>query len=187
MLKKVMLGCGALVALLLITIGVVLASAAAGAKEFRIERHTEIRATREEVFVILSDLNRYGEWATDEAHRASTTFTVGPTSSGVGATVAWQDSREGDAAQLSIVEYRRNAFMAARVEVLRPRPAVTRAEFRLEVIPSGTRLSWTVTGPTSFALRLVKVFVNPDNVIGSGLERRLATLKTLVENAPSIP
>lgn len=187
MLKKVMLGCGGLVALLLVTIGVVLASAAAGAKEFRIERHTDIRATPEEVFVILSDLNRYGEWATDEAHRSSTTFTVGPISSGLGASIAWQDSREGDAARLSVVECRRNAFIAARVEVVRPKPAVTRAEFRLAAIPSGTRLSWTVTGPTSFALRLVKVFVNPDNVIGSGLERRLATFKTLVENSPSIP
>ncbi|MBK8171284.1 MAG: SRPBCC family protein [Sandaracinaceae bacterium] len=181
MLKKITIGCAALLALLLIAAGFVLAKAESGARAFRIERHVHIRATPEEVFVVLSDLNRHREWATDEAQRVSTIYTVSSPASGLGASVEWQDSREGDAGRLSIVEYRANEFMAARVEVIRPRPAVTRTEWLLAPTPTGTRLSWTVSGPTRFALRLLKVFVNPDNVIGDGLERRLTALKSLVE------
>lgn len=181
MLKKVAFGCLAVLALALLGVAVVLVLAANGAKEFRIARHVDIRATPTEVFAVLSDMHRYRDWATDEDHRATTLATVGEITSGVGATVELSDELNGDVSRVEVTEYRANEFMAARVRTIRPQIALIRAEWQVSSSPTGTRVSWTISGPTRFALRVIKVVWNPDNMIGAGLERRLAALRTIVE------
>lgn len=181
MLQKLAIGCFALVALALLGVAVVLVLAANGAKEFRIERHVEIRATPAEVFAVLSDLHRYRDWAVDDAHRSTTLVSVGEIASGVGATVEWRDELKGESGKLEVIEFRASEFMAARIATLQPQLAVIRAEWLLTASPTGTRVSWTITGPTRFPLRVIKVFWNPDDMIGAGLERRLGALRTVVE------
>ena len=50
---------------------------------------------------------------------------------------------------------------------------------------SATRVTWTMTGPRTTAVRVMGLFTSMDKLIGGDFEKGLERLRTLTESAPS--
>ena len=54
-------------------------------------------------------------------------------------------------------------------------------EFLLEPDGSSTRVTWSMTGPNLFVMKLMSVFTNMDRMMGQHFESGLDKLKTIAE------
>jgi hypothetical protein len=54
-------------------------------------------------------------------------------------------------------------------------------EFRLEPAGLNTRITWIMSGPNLFVMKLMSVFTNMDERMGQHFERGLNDLKTIAE------
>ena len=59
------------------------------------------------------------------------------------------------------------------------------AVFTLEPDGGGTRVTWTMIGPTTLLTKVMGVFMNMDKMIGRAFKEGLGKLKDFVEKNPS--
>jgi hypothetical protein len=53
--------------------------------------------------------------------------------------------------------------------------------FQLEPQGDGTRVVWTMSGPSAFMTKLMGVFVSMDKMVGPDFEKGLASMKAVAE------
>ena len=109
------------------------------------------------------------------------TRTFSGATSGVGATSDWSGSRNTGKGIMTITESDPPKSVTIAADWQRPFAVRNINEFRLEPDRSGTRVTWSMTGPNLFIVKLVSIFTNMDRTMGRHFERGLESLKADAE------
>jgi len=147
---------------------------------FVVTRSVRLEAARDSVLLFINDLHRWPEWSEAGNRDVATARSYLGATSGQGAIGEWDGKGSVGKGRLEIIEA---SPSSVRVQADWARPFVARNfnQFSLDPDGHGTRVTWTLDGETVLMLRVMTVFVSPDRLMGSHLERGLAALRTAVE------
>ncbi|MGG7305870.1 SRPBCC family protein [Curtobacterium sp. AB451] len=145
-----------------------------------IERDVVIAAPTSTILPHLSDLHRWVDWSPWEGRDPELHREYGGTPGAVGSTYAWKGNRKAGSGDMVM-----RRVTADEVEIgLRftaPFASSSTTAFRLDEVPGGTRVVWTMTSPVTVMSRIVNLVMNMERFIGGDFEKGLARLKVVVE------
>jgi hypothetical protein len=178
MLKKILIGLGGLV-VVLVALGFVLPDRA------HVERSIVIKAPREAIYPLIADLNEFHKWSPFADYDPAMTVEV--TGSGVGQTMVWKSRKTGDGSEVitALVPPERVDSKLDFGDMGR-----ATASFVLEPAEGGaTNVKWLFDArardgvPVWMAPVATYMGFMMDGMLGKDFERGLAKLKTLAEAA----
>ena len=148
---------------------------------FVVARSVRIEAQRDSVLPFINDLRRWPEWSEAGNRDKATVRTYLGAAWGPGAIGEWEGKGSAGKVRFEIIAA---SPSSVRVQADWVRPFVARNfnQFTLEPDGNGTRVTWTLDGETVRMLKAMTVFVSPERLMGSHLERGLAALRTAVES-----
>lgn len=173
MLKKILVGVGVLVALLVVVV-------AAQPSEYHVERSLEMSAPAEVVWEQLSDFNAWKAWnpwhKMDPDQKTSITGDAGA----VGHTNTWDGEKTGKGSQ-EIVAADKPKHLAMKLVMLEPMPDEAKTGFKLEEAGDATKVTWFIDGNNSFVKKFFALVMGMEDMLGTMFEQGLADLKPIVE------
>jgi effector-binding domain-containing protein/carbon monoxide dehydrogenase subunit G len=171
MVRKILIGVGALLAVLA-AVGFLLPSTA------RVERATVVKASPEDVFVIVNDLTRLREWASPMGDDPKATIALSGPPMGVGARIEWVSAAHGSGSQ-EIVES--EPFSVVRSKMGSGGVIGGHSTLALAPAMGGTKVTWSFEA--DLGLNPIDRYLGLllDVRLGSAHERGLQRLKALVE------
>jgi uncharacterized protein YndB with AHSA1/START domain len=166
---------------LVVGIAVVLILAAMQPDQFRIQRTAAVKAPPEKIFPLITDFKAWPAWSPYETKDPAMQRTYGSTSSGKGATYAWDGNGNVGAGNMLITDAPTPSKVALDLNMTRPLTAHNKVEFTL--VPSGdtTTVTWAMRGDTPFFGKVIHVFLNMDKMVGGDFDAGLAKLKSAAE------
>ena len=171
----------AILIVILIAVAGVLAAAAMRPDSFKVQRQASIKAPPEKVFPLINDFRSWGAWSPWEKKDPQMKRSFGPSTSGKGATYAWQGNKDVGEGSMQIVESNapRNLKLDLRFE--KPFAARNTVDFMLQPGAEGTTVVWAMEGATPFFAKIVHLFLDMDAMVGKDFEAGLAALRDLAE------
>ena len=168
-------------AVLVAGIAIVLVLAAMKPDEFRVQRSAAIKAPPEKVFSLINDYKSWSAWSPWETKDPAMKRTYGATTSGKGATYAWDGNSQVGAGNMLITDAQMASKIALDLNMTRPMTAHNKIEFAL--IPAGdtTTVTWSMRGETPYFAKIIHVFLNMDKMVGGDFEAGLQKLKAAAE------
>jgi uncharacterized protein YndB with AHSA1/START domain len=174
MIPKIMLVVLAFVAVIVIYAGT-------KPSTFHVQRSATIKASPEKVFPLINDLRNWPRWAPQDREDPTMKRTFAGAESGPGATSDWSGSGNTGKGRMTIIDSIAPKSVTVAVDWERPFAVRNVNEFRLEPDGSNTRITWSMSGPNLFVMKLMSVFMNMDERMGEHFERGLNDLKTIAE------
>jgi hypothetical protein len=163
-------------------VAVVLIFAATRPDNFRVTRSLEIAAPPDRIFPLIDHLSAWRGWSPWEKKDPAMQRTLSGPASGVGAAYAWKGNKNVGEGRMEILESAANERIRMRLDFVAPFEGHNQVEFTLAPGASGTRVTWSMSGPSPFLSKLIGVFMNMDTMIGTDFEAGLAALKTQAES-----
>jgi Polyketide cyclase / dehydrase and lipid transport len=179
MLKKILIGLGAALALLVVVILVQPAT-------FHVERSIDMSAPPEAAFAQVNDFRAWGAWSPWEKLDPNMKRTYDGAAAGVGAKYAWVGDKEVGEGRMTI-ERSEPAAIAIKIEFLKPFEATNTAVFTFTKNPGGNRTTWAMDGSNNFIGKAMCLVMDMDEMIGADFERGLASMKVAAEAAFKAP
>lgn len=150
---------------------------------YTVERSTTIAAPPAVVYEQIADFRRWTGWSPWEGLDPAMTRTYSGANSGTGAVYAWSGNRKAGAGRMEI----RRATVPSLVDVdlAFEKPFRSRNDTVFTIRPEGTgsRVTWSMTGPMSLGTRVMSLLKPMDKLIGPDFEKGLARLKMSAEAA----
>lgn len=171
----------AIVALVIVA---VLAYAASKPPEFRVERTRVIPAPPEQVFALIADFREWMKWSPYEKKDPNLKRTYSGAERGVGAGYAWEGNREIGSGRMEILEATPRLFRI-KLDFIKPMEAHSTAEFTLEPMDGGTRVTWAMIGSMNYVCKVITVFMDYDKMCGPDFENGLEAMDAVVRGANS--
>jgi len=165
----------------LVLVVAILIFAAAKPSTFHVERMVTIKASPERVFPLINNLHNWPRWAPQDREDPTMKRTFSDAASGVGATSKWSGSGNTGQGLMTITESDPPRSVTIAVDWQRPFAVRNINEFHVEPDASGSRVTWSMTGPNLFIMKLMSVFTNTDRMMGQHFERGLQNLKADAE------
>jgi len=178
MLRMILVGVAAAVALLLIVI-------ARRPSAFRIERSIKVAAPPARAFVWVNDFHQWRTWSPYEKKDPQMQRTFGGTPSGTGATYGWSGNNDVGEGRMTIVKSEPPSLVSIKLEFMKPFAATNAATFTFIPVAGGTNVTWAMDGRSNFVVKAMSLFVDMDKMIGTDFEHGLAALKTVAESNPT--
>jgi uncharacterized protein YndB with AHSA1/START domain len=159
----------------------VLIFAATKPDSFQVRRSTVIKAPPEKVFALINDFKAWVAWSPWEKKDLAMKKTFGATTSGKGATYAWDGDKNVGQGSMEITESAPSSRIVLKLDFLKPMEAHNTVEFVLKPEGDATSVSWSMSGPTPFLGKIIHVFINMDKMVGGDFEAGLAAMKAAAE------
>jgi hypothetical protein len=107
--------------------------------------------------------------------------TFSPTTSGKGASYAWEGNKDVGQGRMEIAESTPPSTVAINLDFVKPFAAHNLVVFNL--VPSGdaTNVTWTMRGDTPYFAKIIHLFFDMDKMVGKDFEAGLANLKAAAE------
>ena len=179
MLKKVLIGLVAIIAIFMIFV-------AKQPSDYKIERSIVISAPAEIVFHYVNNVreaNKWNPWLELDP-KASVGYEGPP--AGAGAISTWKGDSNVGAGKLEITESRPNEYIKTKLDFFEPMANTAEGEYILKTEGQETTVTWTMFGKNTFVGRMMCVFMNMDKMVGGQFEKGLANLKKMAEQAASL-
>lgn len=148
---------------------------------FRVERTTSIKAPPEKVFALINDLKSWGAWSPYEKKDPTMKRTFGATTSGKGATYAWEGNKEVGKGRMEIMDVSPPSKVTIKLDFIAPFEAHNTAELTLDAKGDTTNVTWALFGPSPYLSKLMTLFFDMDSMVGKDFEAGLASLKAAAE------
>ena len=174
MLKKILI-------IVVVLIAGVLIFAATKPDTFRVQRSASIKAPPEKIFPLINDFKRWDAWSPWEKKDPAMKRTFGATTSGKGATYAWEGNKDVGQGSMRIAESVAPSQVTINLDFMRPFEAHNFVDFTLEPKGDITNVTWTMQGPTPYFAKIIHVFIDMDSMVGKDFETGLANLKAAAE------
>lgn len=153
--------------------------------EYRTVRAIELQASPEAVYRRLEDLHQWQRWSPwNELDSQIKRKYEGPRR-GQGAAYSWEGRGSVGQGKVTIAEADEPIRVVYRVEFIAPWNATVQNTFQLAKSANGVKLSWAIAGRRNFWSKLFGFFGDPDEVLGTDMERGLQKLKEMVERPPT--
>ena len=175
MLKKILIGVAAVLALLVIVIALQPAT-------FHIERSVTMTAPPEAALAQVNDFHAWSAWSPWEKLDPNMTRSYDGAPAGVGAKYAWVGNKEVGEGRMTI-EKSSPAQVVIKLEFLKPFQATNTATFTFVKTPEGNKTTWAMDGSNNFVGKAFHLVMNMDKMIGPDFERGLAGMKAAAEAA----
>ena len=174
MFKKILLG-------VVVVIAAILIFAATKPDIFRVQRAASIKAPPEKIFALINDFKRWDAWSPWEKKDPAMKRTFGATTSGKGATYAWEGNKDVGEGRMEIAESVPPSKVSLKLDFMKPFEAHNTVEFTLEPKGEATNVTWAMQGPTPYFAKIIHVFMDMDSMVGKDFESGLANLKAVAE------
>lgn len=184
MLKRIAI---VIAVIIFIPIATVLVIAATKPDTFRVERAARINAVPEQVFPLISDLRKFSSWSPYETKDPDMQRTFTGAESGQGAAYEWNGDENIGQGRLEIMDASPPSEIMMDLEFVRPFEVQNIVEFKIEPQGDASHVTWAMHGPMPFVSKVMSVFVDMDQLIGSDFETGLANLKALAERSRDQP
>ncbi len=168
------------IAIVLLIAGVLI-FAATKPDTFRVQRAASIKAPPEKVFALINDFKRWDAWSPWEKKDPAMKRTLGVTTSGKGATYAWEGNKDVGQGSMEIAESVPPSKVTIKLDFVKPFEAHNIVEFTLEPKGNVTNVKWTMQGHTPYFAKIIHVFIDMDSMVGKDFEAGLANLKAVAE------
>lgn len=172
MLKKVLIGIAALVAVLLIVI-------AAQPADYRVERSLSMKAPPKTVFATVADFNTFEKWSPwahlDPAMKKEIK------GEGKGATYYWSGTDEVGEGRMTITNLVEPNKIDISLEFMRPFASTAETGWVIAAEGEGSKVTWWMTGHKNFMSKAFGLVMDMEEMIGKDYDKGLASLKTIVE------
>ncbi|RJF95856.1 SRPBCC family protein [Noviherbaspirillum saxi] len=160
---------------------VVLIAAATRPDIFRVERSTSIHAPAERILPLLTDLRRFNSWSPYAKKDPSMKGEYRGPASGAGAAYHFEGNKDVGKGSIEIVDASAADKLTMKLDMIEPFEGHNIVEFRLAPQEDGTRVTWSMHGPSPLIARVVGLFMNMDSMIGRDFETGLGNLKAMAE------
>ena len=152
-----------------------------GPTDFSIVRQADYRATPQAVFGQINDFHHWAAWSPWEKMDPALQRNYSGPTSGVGAKYAWVGNKKVGEGNMEITHSEPNTSLLLDLQFLKPFQADNVTEFT--VLPKGdlTTLKWEMRGRRPFFIRMMRLFMDMDKMVGKDFETGLANLRGVVE------
>ena len=171
MIKKILLGLVAIIALLLIV-------AAFKSPDFRVERSLTIAASSETLFPWFNSHKKFNEFNPWLKLDPDAKVEYSGPESGVGSISTWEGKMTGKG-KATIVESKPNELVRLRMDWIEPMEGVSTVDYSFKPEGGKTMVTWAMYGQSNFIGRLMSLFMNCDSMCGPQFEKGLADVAKL--------
>lgn len=168
-----------------VLVAAVLAWAARQPDSFRVERTVDIAAPPAQVFPRINDFRRWAEWSPWEDKDPAMERRYGAVTAGEGGSYAWSGNSSVGSGDMRITRSAAPAEVEVQLHFTAPMESRSTALFTLEPVPTGTRVTWAMYGPSNFVAKVMGLVMSMDRMVGGDFERGLARLKQAAEAPPA--
>jgi carbon monoxide dehydrogenase subunit G len=148
---------------------------------FRIERARIIKATPDAVFGFIDDLHRFNSWNPFARTDPSLRLVYSGPASGIGAAYQWDGTGKAGTGQMEIVGSSPPSGVTMRLEFKKPFAAKNLVTFTLTPDGPATKVTWAMTGQSTYLQKLFGTIFNMDKMVGGEFDNGLTNLKALAE------
>jgi len=171
-----------IIALVLVAvIAAVLIYAAMQSDDFRIQRALNMKAPPEKIFALLNDFRNWRGWSPWEKLDPALQRKFSGAEAGKGSVYEWEGNKKVGQGRMEITESSPPSRMLIKLDFIKPFEGHNLTEFTFVPRAGGTDVTWSMTGPRPFMMKVMCMFVNMDRMIGKDFEAGLANLKALAE------
>jgi hypothetical protein len=151
-----------------------------------VHRQTIIDAPPEVVFPLVNDFHQWRAWSPWEGKDPNLQRNFSGPASGNGAVYGWVGNKKVGEGRMTITESLSPSLIKILLEFIKPFPGICNTEFTFTAAPSGTNVSWTMTGRHNFIQKAFCMFMNMDKLIGGDFEEGLAKMKSAAESGVAV-
>jgi hypothetical protein len=149
---------------------------------YHVERSTTVAAPVATVFGVVDDLATWKDWSPWDKRDPAMKKTLTATTTGVGASYAWEGNKEVGKGKMTIVDSRPNERVAQKLEFIEPFQSVAEVSFAFKTnSPDSTKVTWAMDGKHNFISKAMCVIKPMDKMIGPDFEDGLTGLKRVAE------
>lgn len=177
MIKKILLGLVALIAIVLI-------AAAMQPASFRVERSTTIAATPQALFEQVNDHRKFEAWNPWAKMDPTAKNTYSGPPSGVGSACSWAGEKVGEGTA-TITESKPGELVRQRMDWKKPMEGTSTVDFTFKPEGDKTVVTWAMYGKNNFMGKLFSLFMDCESMCGPEFEKGLADLAKIVSTTPA--
>jgi hypothetical protein len=174
MIKKILLGLVAVIAVLLIL-------AAFRPAVMVVERSVTVAAPPSAVFAVVNDFRRWDEWSPWAKLDPEMKKTFEGPDAGVGAVYRWSGNNEVGEGSMTLIGSAPDQKIDITLAFVRPFPGESDVQFLFAPEGDNTKVTWAMQSPQPFIARLIGLFVNFEKMCGEQFSQGLGDLKKIVE------
>ncbi len=175
---------GVVAGILLVVVGL----ASAKPDNFQVERTASIGASPERVFACIDDFRNWAAWSPWEKLDPAMNKNFSGAGRGRGAVYKWSGNSRAGEGRMEILESSLPRHIGIKLDFIKPFEGHNTCDFTLSPDGAKTNVTWAMTGPSPFMMKVMRVFVDMDKMVGKDFEAGLANLKSVTESsaAPAI-
>lgn len=174
MIKKILIGLVAVIALILIV-------AAFQPAEYSVQRSLAIAAPPAALFEQVNDHRKFALWNPWAKFDPNVKNTYAGPPTGVGSVASWQGNSDVGAGSSTIIESRPGELVRQRMDWNEPMEGTSTVDFTFKPEGEHTLVTWRMYGSNKFLGKVMCLFMSMDKMVGEQFEIGLANLKALVE------
>jgi uncharacterized protein YndB with AHSA1/START domain len=174
MIKKILFGLGAVVAVILVV-------AAFQPSDFKISRTTTIDAPADKVFPLVNDLHKWEQWSPWAKLDPNAKMSYEGPEAGVGAGVSWAGNSDVGEGKMTILESTAPSLIRINLAFVKPFAGNSEAQFTFASAGPQTTVTWAMSGKNNFISKIFCMFMNMDKMVGGDFEKGLTAMKAIAE------
>lgn len=177
MLKKILIGLAAVIA-------VILVAALFQPKSYTVSRSITIAAPPTKVFGFINNFENWPGWSPWEKLDPQMKRSFEGPKAGVGAAYGWTGNNQVGTGKMTITESKASSKVGIRLDFEKPMKDTCTTEFVLKPEGKGTQVTWSMAGERKYFAKVMCVFMSMEKMIGGNFETGLADMKSLAEAKP---
>lgn len=166
---------------ILLAVAGILGYASTKPDQFRVERSVVIKAPAEKIFPHINNFHQWEAWSPYEKLDPAMKRNFSGAEAGIGAVYSWEGDSKVGAGRMEILESAPSSAIKIKLDFLKPMEGHDTAEFTLAPQGDSTTVTWAMSGPAAYIMKVMGVFFDMDHMIGKDFEVGLNNLKTLTE------
>jgi hypothetical protein len=166
---------------IVVLLAVLLAYAATKPDSFGVRRTVTIKASPEKIFPLINDYHNWGSWSPYEKLDPNMHRTLSGALSGKGAIYEWEGNSKAGKGRMEITDSVPASKVTIKLDFSKPMEGHNVAGFTLEPNGDSTNVTWAMSGPSPYIVKVMSVFFDMDKMIGKEFETGLGNLKAVAE------
>jgi hypothetical protein len=180
MLKKILLGLVAIIAIILIV-------AAFQPAEYHVERSAVVPASPSVVYAQVNDFHNWGQFNPWQELDTNAKITFEGPMNGQGAKFNWEGNSDMGSGNMTITATKPNERVDIAMHFIKPMEGEATTAFQLQPDGTGTKVTWSMDGKNNLIGKVFCLFMNMDKMIGGQYEKGLAKLAELPGSSEATP
>ena len=179
MIKKLLLGLVAIIALILIV-------AAFRPNEFRVKRSATLSASPIALFAHVNDHHKFAVWNPWMKLDPAVKNTYSGPEAGVGAVCSWEGNSNVGAGTATIIESKPGELVRLKMDWKKPMEGTSTVDFTFKPVGNQTEVTWEMYGQNNYLGKLMSLFIDCDKMCGEQFEKGLVSLGEVAAATPTV-